>query len=93
MEQEEFETRVLVELCNINEKISQLLQRKLVQEQLVQPAINQQQNNLMNHGFQQPVKKTMYNAICSSCGQECQVPFKPNPNSKVRCRTCYARGL
>ncbi len=26
---------------------------------------------------------------CSGCGQETTVPFKPDPNRPVYCRTCY----
>ncbi len=25
-------------------------------------------------------EKEMHKAVCSECGQECEVPFKPDPN-------------
>jgi CxxC-x17-CxxC domain-containing protein len=32
----------------------------------------------------------MFNAICSDCGKECEVPFKPNGSKPVFCRECFA---
>lgn len=32
-----------------------------------------------------------YNAVCTECGKECQVPFKPDPNRPVYCRKCWSR--
>lgn len=37
-------------------------------------------------GFGAP--REMYNAICSDCGAETQVPFKPDPDRPVYCRDC-----
>ncbi|MBN1785129.1 MAG: hypothetical protein JW815_05280, partial [Candidatus Bathyarchaeota archaeon] len=31
------------------------------------------------------------NAVCAECGQECQVPFKPDQNRPVYCRECFAK--
>lgn len=33
----------------------------------------------------------MHNAICSNCGKECQVPFKPTGEKPVYCRECFAK--
>lgn len=33
----------------------------------------------------------MHNAICSNCGKECQVPFKPTGEKPVYCRDCFAK--
>lgn len=33
--------------------------------------------------------KQMHSAVCSECGQETQVPFKPAEGLPVYCRTCY----
>ncbi len=33
----------------------------------------------------------MHKAVCSDCGYECEVPFKPNPNRPVYCKTCWVR--
>ena len=30
-----------------------------------------------------------FKVTCSSCGTETTVPFKPDPNRPVYCRTCY----
>jgi ATP-dependent RNA helicase DeaD len=33
----------------------------------------------------------MHKTVCSDCGQECEVPFKPNPNRLVYCRDCWSK--
>jgi CxxC-x17-CxxC domain-containing protein len=35
-------------------------------------------------------QKRMYNVICSECGAEAQVPFKPSNDRPVLCKACYA---
>jgi len=35
--------------------------------------------------------REMHKAVCSECGQECEVPFKPDPNRPVYCRECWQR--
>ncbi|AYK15838.1 MAG: CxxC-x17-CxxC domain-containing protein [Methanosarcina flavescens] len=37
-------------------------------------------------GFGGP--REMHNAICSDCGAETQVPFRPDPDRPVYCREC-----
>ena len=32
-----------------------------------------------------------YKAVCTDCGNECEVPFKPDPNRPVYCRECWAK--
>jgi CxxC-x17-CxxC domain-containing protein len=36
-------------------------------------------------------QRQMYSAICSACGVETQVPFKPNGSKPVYCRDCFQR--
>ncbi|MFA5854946.1 MAG: CxxC-x17-CxxC domain-containing protein [Candidatus Gracilibacteria bacterium] len=31
----------------------------------------------------------MFQATCATCGQECEVPFKPNGRKPVFCRDCF----
>ncbi len=33
----------------------------------------------------------LYTAVCSKCGCECEVPFKPAPDRPVYCRKCWAK--
>jgi len=33
--------------------------------------------------------REMYTVICSSCGKETQVPFKPREDRPVYCRECF----
>ncbi|WEU40884.1 MAG: DNA-directed RNA polymerase [Candidatus Odinarchaeum yellowstonii] len=35
--------------------------------------------------------RQMYKAICSECGAECEVPFKPAEGRPVYCRECFAK--
>lgn len=35
-----------------------------------------------------PLQK--YDATCSNCGKECQLPFKPTGERPVYCRECFA---
>ncbi len=36
-------------------------------------------------------ERKMYKAICSDCGKECEVPFKPTPGKPVRCQDCFRK--
>ena len=40
-------------------------------------------------GFGAP--REMHDAVCSDCGQNCQVPFKPMDGKPVYCRDCYQK--
>jgi CxxC-x17-CxxC domain-containing protein len=33
--------------------------------------------------------RIMHKTICSNCGKECEVPFKPNGSKPVFCRDCF----
>lgn len=34
-------------------------------------------------------QKQLYDAVCSGCGVQTQVPFRPNGSKPVYCRDCY----
>lgn len=36
-------------------------------------------------------EKKMYSVVCSECGKEAEVPFKPDENRPVYCRECYQK--
>jgi CxxC-x17-CxxC domain-containing protein len=36
-------------------------------------------------------EKQMFDAICSECGQHCQVPFKPRGDKDVFCSDCFGK--
>lgn len=33
--------------------------------------------------------REMHKTVCSKCGKECEVPFKPMEGKPVYCRDCY----
>jgi len=35
--------------------------------------------------------REMHKAVCSDCGEECEVPFKPTEGRPVYCRDCYQK--
>jgi len=35
--------------------------------------------------------REMHKAVCADCGNECEVPFKPDPSRPVYCRECWAK--
>ncbi|MEW5996270.1 MAG: CxxC-x17-CxxC domain-containing protein [Candidatus Micrarchaeota archaeon] len=35
--------------------------------------------------------REMHDAVCSDCGQSCQVPFKPTEGRPVYCRECFRK--
>ena len=34
-------------------------------------------------------ERQMYDAVCASCGKECQVPFQPHDDRPVYCSDCF----
>ncbi len=35
--------------------------------------------------------REMFKAVCSDCGKECEVPFKPTEGRPVYCRDCFRK--
>jgi len=35
--------------------------------------------------------REMHKAVCSECGVECEVPFKPTEGKPVFCRDCFRK--
>lgn len=33
----------------------------------------------------------LFSATCNECGQECEVPFRPNGSKPVYCRNCFRK--
>ena len=40
-------------------------------------------------GFRQDRPREFFDAVCSGCGIETQVPFKPDGRKPVYCRDCF----
>ena len=36
--------------------------------------------------------KELFKAVCSDCGKECEIPFKPTEGRPVKCRDCFKKG-
>ncbi|HNR44529.1 MAG TPA: hypothetical protein PKH80_05120 [Methanofastidiosum sp.] len=41
-------------------------------------------------GYDRPPRE-MHKATCASCGQETEVPFKPDGTRPVYCKECYQK--
>ncbi len=50
-------------------------------------AARKQRNNGQNGRSQ----RKMYDAVCSNCGAETQVPFRPSGNRPVYCNDCFKK--
>ena len=35
--------------------------------------------------------REMHKAVCSKCGKDCEVPFKPIEGKSVFCKECYVK--
>ena len=35
--------------------------------------------------------REMHKAVCSDCGKECEVPFKPTEGRPIYCRECFQK--
>ena len=36
-------------------------------------------------------QREMHKAVCSECGKECEVPFKPTEGKPVKCQDCFRK--
>ncbi|MEM5872545.1 MAG: CxxC-x17-CxxC domain-containing protein [Candidatus Aenigmatarchaeota archaeon] len=52
------------------------------------PFNNRHFNN--KRGFNRGPRE-MHKAICSECGEECEVPFQPTEGRPVFCKECFAK--
>lgn len=51
---------------------------------------NRGEGRPFNQGFERSfVQREMHKTVCSDCGGECEVPFKPTEGRAVYCRNCY----
>ena len=55
---------------------------------LTKTKIEELENNSMV-SYREPTET--HKAVCADCGNECEVPFKPDPNRPVYCRECWAK--
>jgi CxxC-x17-CxxC domain-containing protein len=43
------------------------------------------------YGDRAGARPDLHDATCSSCGNSCQVPFRPNGSKPIFCRDCFKR--
>jgi len=36
-------------------------------------------------------RNAMHTVVCDTCGEKCEVPFKPNGSKPVQCRNCFRK--
>jgi ATP-dependent RNA helicase DeaD len=41
--------------------------------------------------IENPNSQELHKAICSDCGEKCEVPFKPDPSRSVYCQNCWEK--
>jgi CxxC-x17-CxxC domain-containing protein len=41
--------------------------------------------------YAQKVEREMFEGVCADCGAACKVPFKPDSNRPIYCRTCWSK--
>ncbi|MFQ5406593.1 MAG: CxxC-x17-CxxC domain-containing protein [Candidatus Micrarchaeia archaeon] len=46
-----------------------------------------QSDNQGRRGF----NREMHKAVCSDCGSDCEVPFKPTEGRPIYCRNCFQK--
>lgn len=44
-----------------------------------------------DRGFRDGGRAEMFEAVCSDCGKNCEVPFRPNGQKPVYCKECFGR--
>ena len=47
--------------------------------------------NILGYGRYDDKPREMHDIKCSECGQDAQVPFKPDGERPVFCRDCYQK--
>lgn len=53
------------------------------------PCRNAKKNASRGGGYQ----RRMYDVVCSQCGANAQVPFKPSSDRPVLCKSCYSNSF
>ena len=49
-------------------------------------------SNMAYGGYRDNDKpREFFKAVCSDCGKECEVPFKPTQGRPVYCRDCFRK--
>jgi CxxC-x17-CxxC domain-containing protein len=48
-------------------------------------------NNNNRRSFRGNEPRQMHKAVCSECGAECEVPFKPREGNSVKCNDCFRK--
>ena len=78
--------QIFMRLDEISGKIDALLMRQERQQTLPQA-----QTPMQPPPERTPQQKQMFQAVCSLCGANTEVPFKPWPNQTIKCRECWSR--
>jgi len=47
-------------------------------------------NNFQRNNFNRGPRE-MHKAVCTECGAECEVPFKPTEGKDVFCKDCFSK--
>src|SRR5436190_23712432 len=47
--------------------------------------------NSFNRGGDRGTDRPMFKTVCSNCGKECEVPFRPTNGKPVYCSDCFEK--
>ena len=45
----------------------------------------------MNKDSKDRFDRILYPAVCADCGEDCEVPFKPDGERPIYCKTCFLK--
>ena len=64
--------------------------RLVIVERIIRQCSGGVQASYVVRLFNPQGEEIVYRAVCTECGSECEVPFKPHPQRPVYCKACWA---
>ncbi len=78
--------RIEAQIIALDRKVDALMMRSSSKP------VERERSSYSSRGFDSHQKgKMMHKAVCSECGNQCDIPFKPIGNRPVFCSECFAK--
>jgi len=78
--------RIEAQIIALDKKVEALMMRSSPQP------MERERSSYSSRGYDPHQKgKAMHKAVCSECGQACEIPFKPSGDRPVFCSQCFAQ--